>query len=226
MHISEPMTLLTDYAMGALGLWLALRLLRRARAESRIAALLWGGSLLMMALAAIAGGTWHGFHAWLPTRWPSALWQSTLLASGLGSALMLAAVVIAVCRDAPRRALLGAVAAKFLAYAWIVAAREDFLPVIVDQGSALLLVLLAALCAGRSGLAPARRWLAAAVAISLAGGLIQYARIAPHPAFNHNDLFHAVQMVAIVCLYRAGLLMRDARVPTQAPPAQVDGNGC
>jgi hypothetical protein len=41
--------------------------------------------------------------------------------------------------------------------------------------------------------------------------LIQVLRIAPHPQFNHNDLFHVVQTGALYLLYRGGLLMRDAR---------------
>jgi hypothetical protein len=210
MQITEPMTLLTDYAMGALALVLALRLIAISRARGCGAGVLWGGSLLMMAITAFAGGSWHGFVTWLPGEWPRRLWQITLLSSGLGSALLLGAALHAATSGLLRRVLLTAVCAKLIAYAWIVWGREDFLPVIVDQGSALLLALLAAWCAPGSGLAPARSWLGAAVAIALLGGFIQYARIAPHPQFNHNDLFHVVQMVSIWCLYRSGLLLREA----------------
>jgi hypothetical protein len=47
------------------------------------------------------------------------------------------------------------------------------------------------------------------VAVSVVAGVIQYAHLAPHEHFNHNDSFHVVQMVAIYLLYRGGLLLRD-----------------
>jgi len=38
--------------------------------------------------------------------------------------------------------------------------------------------------------------------------LVQAFRLAPHPQFNHNDLFHVVQMGALYLLYRGGMLFR------------------
>ena len=47
-----------------------------------------------------------------------------------------------------------------------------------------------------------RQWLKAGLWVSLGGLAIQQARLSPHPNFNHNDLYHCVQAVALFCFYR------------------------
>ena len=50
--------------------------------------------------------------------------------------------------------------------------------------------------------------------VAILGAAIQALELAPHPAFNHNDLFHVVQMGAIL------LLVRGAR--EVLPPAAAN----
>jgi hypothetical protein len=50
------------------------------------------------------------------------------------------------------------------------------------------------------------RWLAGGLLLSIAGLAIQQGHFSIHPAFNHNDLFHCVQVVAL------GLFFRGARM--------------
>ena len=42
------------------------------------------------------------------------------------------------------------------------------------------------------------------VAVSLAGALVQASGIDLHPHFNHNDLFHVIEIGGLYCFYRAG----------------------
>jgi hypothetical protein len=46
------------------------------------------------------------------------------------------------------------------------------------------------------------KWLRAGLWISLSGLAIQQLRLSPHRHFNHNDLYHLVQMVGLYCFYR------------------------
>jgi hypothetical protein len=46
-----------------------------------------------------------------------------------------------------------------------------------------------------------------AVALSMVAGALQHFRVAPHRHFNHNDLYHVVQLAAVVLFYRGGLLL-------------------
>jgi hypothetical protein len=47
--------------------------------------------------------------------------------------------------------------------------------------------------------------------LSIAGAVLQQSRLGVHPVwFNHNDLYHVVQAVALWLLQRAALRLRDA----------------
>lgn len=211
MRVAEPMTMITDYAMGALAFALAMRLLTDESAGSQLSGRLWAAAFVMTAIGAFLGGTSHGFIEVMPGAVGRATWKATLVATGLGSACLLAAAVTAATAGPLRHALVGAVALKLAYYAWTIATKDDFTLVIVDYGTALVAVVVAAWVATPSGLTPAAWWITAGVGVAVVAGVIQWARLAPHVRFNHNDLFHLVQMVSLYLLYRGGLLLRDMR---------------
>ncbi len=209
MRITEPMTMITDYVMGALAFVLAMRIVGDSTAGHQLSGRLWAAAFVMTAVAAFVGGTYHGFVQWMPGSAGRAMWKATLLATGLGSACLLAAAVIAAVAGPLRIALAGLVIAKLAFYIWTIATKDSFTLVIADYGTALVAVVLAAWVVRPSGLTPATWWITAAVAVAVVAGVIQWARLAPHVHFNHNDLFHVVQMASLYLLYRGGLLLRD-----------------
>ena len=209
MRITEPMTMITDYLMGALAFVLAMRLVGDSTAGRQFSGRLWAAALVMTAVAAFVGGTYHGFIQWMPGLAGRAMWKATLLATGLGSACLLAAAVVAAVAGPLRAALAGVVIAKLAFYIWTIATKDSFTLVIADYGTALVAVVLAAWVIRPSGLTPATWWITAGVAVAAVAGVIQWARLAPHVHFNHNDLFHVVQMASLYLLYRGGLLLRD-----------------
>jgi hypothetical protein len=209
VRITEPMTMVTDYLMGALAFVLAMRLLADAAAGQQWSGRLWAAAFVMTAVAAFVGGTYHGFIEWMPGLTGRALWKATLVATGIGSACLLAAAVTAAVAGPLRHALLGLVLVKLVVYLWTIATKDAFVLVIADYGTALVAVLLAAWFIRPTGLTPAAWWLTAGVAVAVVAGVIQWAHVAPHVHFNHNDLFHVVQMASLYLLYRGGLLLRD-----------------
>lgn len=209
MRITEPMTMITDYLMGALAFVLAMRLVGDGSAGRQLSGRLWAAAFVMTAVAAFVGGTYHGFIQWMPGLAGRAMWKATLLATGLGSACLLVAAVVAAVAGPLRIALAGVVIAKLAFYIWTIATKDSFTLVIADYGTALVAVVLAAWVIRPSGLTPAAWWITAGVAVAVVAGLIQWARLAPHVHFNHNDLFHVVQMASLYLLYRGGLLLRD-----------------
>jgi hypothetical protein len=48
-------------------------------------------------------------------------------------------------------------------------------------------------------------WLKRAIAITLAGLAVLVLKLAPHRHFNHNDLYHLIQMAGLICLYRGAV---------------------
>jgi hypothetical protein len=108
-----------------------------------------------------------------------------------------------------QRALAALVIVKLLFYVWTIATTDRFTVVMADYGTALIAVVLAAWLVRPSGLTGATWWITGGVAVAAVAGVIQWARLAPHARFNHNDLFHLVQMASLYLLYRGGLLLRD-----------------
>ena len=211
MRITEPMTLVTDYLLGALALALAFRLFGAAGTGGQLSVRLWGIAFVMTAVAAVTGGTYHGFIEMVPASAGRLLWKITLITTGFGSAALLGAAVLAAAAGTLQWVLLALVVLKLVVFVEVVLTRNNFLLVILDYGSALLAVLLGAIFLRPTGLTPAAGWLAAGVAVSVVAGIVQAFRLAPHPRFNHNDLFHVIQMGALYLLYRGGLLLRDMR---------------
>jgi uncharacterized membrane protein len=52
-------------------------------------------------------------------------------------------------------------------------------------------------------------WLIVGVLLSLVAGIVQARRLALHRQFNHNDLYHVIQMGALYAFYRGGALLVD-----------------
>lgn len=211
MRITEPMTMATDYLMGAVALVLAASVFRQAQAAGQTTMRLWGMALVMTAIAALVGGSYHGFIDMLPPPVAARMWTLTLAATGFGSAALLAAAIVAGTGGVLRQTLVWLVIAKLLFYLFWIWSRTEFIIVIVDYTTALVGVVLLAWLARPSGLTGAATWIAAGVGVSVVAALIQALRIAPHKQFNHNDLFHVVQTGALYLLYRGGLLLRDFR---------------
>ena len=196
--ISEPMTLATDYVLAAAAAVMAAFILRAAGGQD--ARRWWGVAFIALALGAALGGTHHGLRL-------EALWQPTVLVLGVASAGMVAGSAVATTRGMWRLALLALVAAKLAIY-WAWVWRDDrFIGALADTGGAFALVALLHVLRWR---APGSRWIVAGVAVSIAAAAVQASGIDLHRHFNHNDLFHLVQLVALLLYYRGVRGLRDA----------------
>lgn len=181
MSVSEPTTLLTDYVLAAVCVWLGFKLFSTTR--------FWALAFLALALAALLGGTWHGFVQ------SDLLWKATVLAVGVASFGMVVGSALATTAGAARRFLVGFAAAKLLAYTVWMIGHDEFIWVIADTGSALAVV-------GLLHLWRFNGWMLAGVAASIAAGAAQASGLALHPHFNHNDLYHVIQIGAMALFYR------------------------
>ncbi|HJS76214.1 MAG TPA: hypothetical protein VJ778_02290 [Burkholderiales bacterium] len=195
MTLSEPMTLATDYLLGAVTASLCVRLARNR--QSQKSRTFWALAFAAVALAAFLGGTWHGFLQ------GKLVWKATLLAAGGASFAMLAGSAFAVLSGTPRAVVLALASAKFLVYAAVMLTRDEFLFVAIDSGIAFTLV--AALHLWRWN-----AWIVAGVAVSVLGALVQASGLAPHRHFNHNDLYHVIQVAAMLLLYRGARRLTDS----------------
>ena len=179
--MSEPVTVLTDCLLAAVCFFLGARLTRRSS--------LWALAFIALGTAALLGGTWHGF-------WQSGLlWRTTTLAVGVASFGMVAGSAVATTHGALLRLLLGFAAVKLAVYSLWMLRHDDFIWVVADTGIALVVVALLYACRFNG-------WMLAGVAVSITAGLLQASGVALHTHFNHNDLYHVVQTLAMFVLYK------------------------
>ncbi len=87
MPVSEPATMLTDYALALLSAFFACSLYRRPPGRKPW---LWIVAFALIAIAALAGGTAHGFRGLLGESWRF-VWRITVFSIALGSALLIVA---------------------------------------------------------------------------------------------------------------------------------------
>jgi hypothetical protein len=192
--------LLLAIVVGAGILWLR-RVTMRSGARR-----IWLTGLLLFALAGGLGGAVHGVELGPDTR--QLLWQPLFLL--LGSALaFIAAGAIADWRGYPaaRRALPFLLAAALLFYAATRLSGGKYIVFILFQAAALALSLA---IYGRITFREHRRGaglILAGLVLSVAGGVLQAMTgisVRMVWEFNHNGLYHLVQLMGVVCLI-AGL---------------------
>jgi hypothetical protein len=193
MTIHEPMTLATDYLLTIAAAIFAGRLWRTNR--------MWALAFLFTAAGSFFGGTFHGFARSMDPLAAAVLWKATVFSIGLASFFLLVG---------SGRALAVVAIVKLIIYASWMITHDAFIWVIIDYGVTLLLIGVAQLA--RRG--PSTQWVISSVVVSVAGALVQQSGFALHENFNHNDLYHLIQLVALWLLFRGGMLMN----PSTAPP--------
>ncbi len=199
MTLHEPATLATDYVLTALSAGCAWRL-RRIAAPTTLPGRWWGRALAFTAAGSFAGGSWHGFQAGLPASVASLLWLTAMLLLGLTSAAMMLALVHELAPPAARTVWANIVWLKFSAFTAVALFHSEYIVVICDYGSAMLMLAACAALTRRRW----RPWMLGAVGLSVLAALIQQLRWAPAPWFNHNDLYHLVQGLAIWLFFLGG----------------------
>ena len=191
--MNEPMTVVTDYALGAVAAWLSLLLFRNAPISRR----LWAVAFAALAAEAFLGGTWHGFLQ------SNLLWKATTLSAGVASFGMVAGSSWAVFSGQLRAFVLTAALAKLVVYSAWMLSHDAFLYVVIDTGIAFLVVAALHLWKWNGAIL-------AGVAVSIVGALVQASGFTLHQLFNHNDLYHVIQIAALVLLYRGAKRLQSS----------------
>ena len=191
MSVSEPMTLATDLMLTVAALVFAVRLWRVHR--------MWALAFLFTAAGSFFGGIHHGFAPHFTPVASLALWKATLFSIGIASFFLL--------MGSHRRLAVFAVVKLIVYLSWMIT-HDQFMYVILDYGLTLLIV----------GIVVRTRWVMASIVVSVIGALVQQSGFALHRHFNHNDLYHVIQLVALWLLYRGGLQMKGVMNRSTAPP--------
>ncbi len=201
--------MLTDYTLAAVTLLLAVSLFRLALLGQQISVWLWAAAFVATAVAAIFGGTSHGFALYLGEAAKTILWKATVYTTGLVSFFMLSGAIMASVPRPLRPWLLAATGLKFLLYGTWMVKHNDFRYVIYDYAPAMFGVLILQAIVAYGWRDESAGWIIAGILVSFVAAGIQQSRFKLHKNFNHNDLYHVVQTGAIYLLYKGGCLLKD-----------------
>jgi len=211
MILSEPVTTLTDYAIAGESLIFA-GLLLKPKHKSSPPVLCWAAAFGGVAIAAFCGGTYHGFDL-LPIGAKWGLWRGMTYGLSFASGCMLAAAVSGLPRWV-RGWGWGAIALKSGLYLIWTAFHPNFVYIIVDYLSAMLVILLlqVRMVNRQSNQQNSSAWIVAGVVGSLAAAGVQGIGLKGTPYFNQNDLYHLVQMLALYFFYRGACAIEHTGV--------------
>jgi hypothetical protein len=204
------MTTLTDYAIALECLLFALFLLRLGSVGW-----LWAAAFGGVSVAALLGGTYHGWAAWLSGQSLQVLWRGTVIA--LATASFFTVIVAAFKTTRVWRLGLLVLATGKLLLALMASIEPDaFVSRVVDYISALVIVLLIQVWqSSRPGHSPhpwpppsgGTGWMTGGIALS---GLAAGCLLAPWPtgfSLSPQAGYHLVQMAALYCIYRSARAM-------------------
>lgn len=212
----------TDYLMAVECLYFFALLRRKNRGAHQISRGFWAWAFLFSAVASASGGTMHGFAAVLPAEMKLAAWKLTQFAAGLVSFYFTVGTAKAILAPPYHRLVLALAAVKLLLY-WIwTAAHDAFIFVIIDYGSALLLVFALAGYAWWRRRSGNEIDFILGVAISILAAVVQASGFSLHENFNHNDLYHVIQMVALYFFFRGARPLTDRAEPSAPAPATAN----
>ena len=207
--ITEPATVATNAVLAVLAFVFAVRLANRSVVEGAAAAGWLAAGLLATGLAGFIGALAHGTDPARDEALRARFWRGALYATGLIGAASVASVAFFAARGGARTAILAFAAIKLVVYMRRVARQPEFRVAAADYGGALAILLVGAAYEMFRARAPGMAWLIAGVLVSLVAGIVQARRLALHRHFNHNDLYHVIQMAALYAFYRGGALVVD-----------------
>lgn len=201
--MSEPSTTLTDALLAILAIALGLHLALTATGSGSLAAWLWSAAFLATALAAGLGSLSHGFGPRFSATRAARLWATTLVAALLANAGFLAALVCLVLDGWPQALALVAIAVGLLAWVRRIHADPRYRHVIKAGAITMVSAGLLTAWAWWQGPASWAPWVAAGLVFAALGAGIQSRGIGRLALLNHNDVYHVLQGMALVCWYWA-----------------------
>ena len=200
----EPMTVLTDVFLAAAALIGGVRIYGVSDAPVHFYFAL---SFFLIALGAMAGSAIHAIRHTSRVSWVPLLWRITGIAIGTSVTAMLAAtfyhILPADYADTLRWTVLG-LSLIYAAYIW----RDyRFRNVIVFYSILMAFTLGAMALSYVSTGSPGAKLIVVGILVSFGAAAVQRSgfKLARH--FNHNDIYHVIQLVGLYFVYKGALLL-------------------
>ena len=200
----EPMTVLTDVLLAAAAIFGGVKIYGVSAAPVHLYFAL---SFFLIALGTLAGATIHAIRHTSLVSWVPLLWRITGLAVGTSVMAMLAAtfyhILPADYADLLRWTVLG-LSIIYAAWIW----RDyRFRNVMVFYSISMAFILGAMALNYVSTGSPGAKLIVVGILISFGAAAVQRSgfKLARH--FNHNDIYHVIQLIGLYFFYKGALLL-------------------
>lgn len=207
--IYEPTTAITDLMIAALAVYIAREL--HAWHSVRLMNIHWHWGLAFYALAigAFLGAVSHGIGPHFSDESRKLIWKAAVIPVGFTSVFFLmGAFHSSFSFDAVR--WLSWIPLAFLAaYLFTISKDDSFLNVVKFYAPAMALVF-ALMLYGHFGMnSPGTGMVALGIFIMFIGAGVQVSGFGIHQHFNHNDIFHIIQMIGMAVMHKGSQLVTD-----------------
>lgn len=206
--IREPMTTFTDYVVGVAATWFAVQLVFSDVHKQHQGRCLWGVAFAFIGVGAMLGGTSHGFAGYLGDAAMTAIWKCTLFTIGLSMAFAVAGTIRSSVSNRGWQWFLQCINVGGLLL---------FISRVVNDNSYLNAIVVSVISLGAIAFLQGARWftrkdvsakwIVSGVVISFVAAAVQRSGFDLHIHFNHNDLYHSVQLVGLYLLYRGACVL-------------------
>ena len=162
--------MITDYVLAFFLLVLSGRLFKLNESDRQTSIQFWNFAFIATALAAILGGTAHGFALYLSAFAQAFIWKGTVYAIGFASFFMLAGTIMASVDNPVRKRLLALATLQILIYSIWMLTHNDFKYVIFDYVPAMIVVIALQVFAYTRRKEGSAKWIIGGVLVSFFAG--------------------------------------------------------
>jgi hypothetical protein len=200
----EPMTVLTDVLLAAAAVFAGVRIYGVSEAPVH---LYFSLSFFLIALGTLAGATIHAIRHTSLVRWVPQLWRITGIAVGTSVMAMLAATFYIILPADYADTLRWTVLGLTMIYAGYIWRDYRFRNVMIFYSIFMAFILGAMALNYVSTGSPGAKLIVVGILISFGAAGVQRSgfKLARH--FNHNDIYHVIQLVGLYFFYKGALLL-------------------
>ncbi|MFQ6677088.1 MAG: hypothetical protein ACE5D0_02105 [Fidelibacterota bacterium] len=207
--IYEPMTAFTDLLIFALGLYFARELYGIYTTKMYDVHLYFMLVFLFMGFAGLFGALSHGIGPHFPGGVHSFFWMMALYSIGLTTFTMLMGGLFHVVSHQTMEWLKWFPFLALILYLIFITRHDNFGTVVKFYIPAMILLLMLMLYSLLRFQSNGTGWIIVSILVSFAGAAVQQSGFSMHRHFNHNDIYHVIQMGSMYLLYRGVWVLKD-----------------
>lgn len=198
----EPTTAITDYIIGILGFIFGWQIFN---IPDSLFHLLWGNCFFAVGIGGILGGTSHGFGPRFSDLTKTIIWRATLLFVGITGLLLAMSAGTFFINDKGENAMMVTAGVLLITYLIRLNKHDTFRQAITFYLPLMVISFVGFTTAFFTLGFIGTLFCSIGLAVSLVASWVQVSGISLHQHFNHNDLFHVIQMLGMYLMYRGGL---------------------